>query len=113
MHAACYTILRTALEELMRVGVIAPRQVFFDYKTSVLLQNDVNRLSVVLLQVANACQGFSGRTIRKLPFLGTPHNYYLSQRVILLSICFVSLSVQHTLFISKLQLAHQPSSFGP
>jgi hypothetical protein len=34
-------------------------------------QSTVNCLSVRLLEVAYLCQGFSGRVLRKLPFLGT------------------------------------------
>lgn len=58
----------------MRVGIVAPRQCLLTHQSILLLgkdQSTLNCLSVRLLEVAYLCQGFSGRVLRKLPFLGT------------------------------------------
>jgi hypothetical protein len=59
----------------MRVGLVAPWQCFLSHQSLLLLGKDrvdaVRCLSVRLLEVASLCQGFSGRVLRKLPFLGT------------------------------------------
>lgn len=58
----------------MRVGIVAPRQCLLTHQSILLLgkdQSTINCLSVRLLEVAYVCQGFSGRVLRKLPFLGT------------------------------------------
>lgn len=76
---ACYEILRSALEELMRAGIVVPWQCFLTYHSICLLgKGRENCPSVCLLEAAHLCQGFSGRTLRKLPFLA--HALFVRQK---------------------------------
>ena len=73
-----YDILKTCLDELMRVGIVAP---FIQLQSSLdaqraheqaSLQSNETSSSVVSQQLyacAIAADGFSGRALRKLPFL--------------------------------------------
>ncbi len=69
---AAYSILASCLDELMRTGLVAPRQQLFSHRSLMAMdftENAATRLSVRLWHVVNACPGISGRTLRKLPFL--------------------------------------------
>ena len=83
---ARYEILRTCLEELQRVGIITDsclpvryHEISSDRRASTCMdeaeaaQQNVSR---ALLKAAVATEGFSGRALRKLPFLAhaTSHN---------------------------------------
>ncbi|XVF49327.1 hypothetical protein PTKIN_Ptkin04bG0002400 [Pterospermum kingtungense] len=78
---ARYEILRSCLHELIRTGIISSMQgssesILSDYVT---LKEKLNmheqevqitdQLSKQLLEAAEACEGLSGRSLRKLPFL--------------------------------------------
>jgi len=71
--AARYVILTSCVYELMRVGIISPKQTLLDYRSiQVFLQhaeNDSTRHSMALYRTSIACEGLSGRALRKLPFL--------------------------------------------
>lgn len=87
--SARYEILRTCLHELRRVGLIIPCDVLLDstslrgllpappssFEHVLALTDDgsqssrVARHSMMLHCVAQGCDGFSGRSLRKLPFL--------------------------------------------
>ena len=67
-----YGILASALNELMRVGIISPREELLDLRDVMLLrdvQNEATRPSLCLGSVAELCEGRSCRSLRKLPFL--------------------------------------------
>jgi pachytene checkpoint protein 2 len=75
---ARYTILRSAMLELMRVGIVAPAA---DVATMAELQLDsakqADSLEALLFDVAVKAAELSGRTLRKLPFLA--HASYVQQ----------------------------------
>jgi SpoVK/Ycf46/Vps4 family AAA+-type ATPase len=71
---ARYHILKSAMEELMRVRLIEPKQCILDYQAALLFAqqlscNTVTSVGVELLRIVRNCEGLSGRTLRKLPFL--------------------------------------------
>jgi len=73
---ASYQMLSSCLSELMRVGIISPRENFLSTKSLELLlqspqQHQAPRLSVALCDIAVQAQslGLSGRALRKLPIL--------------------------------------------
>ncbi len=80
---AIYTILASCLGELMRAGIIAPRQTLVDARAIeswLRFPHDHAMASVRLYGIAQQCTGFSGRMLRKLPFLAhaahtTPHQH--------------------------------------
>eukprot|EP01111_Echinosteliopsis_oligospora_P006396 TRINITY_DN20508_c0_g1_i1.p1 TRINITY_DN20508_c0_g1~~TRINITY_DN20508_c0_g1_i1.p1 ORF type:complete len:428 (+),score=86.13 TRINITY_DN20508_c0_g1_i1:131-1414(+) len=79
--SARYTILASCIEELMRAGLITPRQSILDYKSLLLFQpisSDHSKTSQYLLQTAESASGLSGRALRKLPF--TAHALFLPGR---------------------------------
>lgn len=99
MLSACYEILRSSVEELMRVGIIFPWQPLLSHQSIQLLAKDresINCVSVQLLEVAFLCQGLSGRALRKLPFLGK-----ILRRKMIRAVSPGLPSGQHTLFTSK------------
>lgn len=56
----------------MRTGLVAPRQQLFSHRSLLAMdfaENAATRFSVRLWEVVSACQGISGRSLRKLPFL--------------------------------------------
>jgi SpoVK/Ycf46/Vps4 family AAA+-type ATPase len=80
-HAACYQILVSCILELMRAGIILPRQTLLDFKSIQLLQkNEISPASMTLYEISKKCIGLSGRTIRKLPFLS--FSYYIFQETV-------------------------------
>lgn len=69
---AAYSILASCLEELMRTGLVAPRQQLFSHRSLLAMdfaENAATRVSVRLWEVVCACPDISGRSLRKLPFL--------------------------------------------
>eukprot|EP00741_Cyanophora_paradoxa_P008361 tig00001302_g8088.t1 len=74
---ARYQILRSCVAELMRCGIIAPERPLYDDARSVELPSEKDRscpsdaykCSQLLYQAALKCEGLSGRSLRKLPFL--------------------------------------------
>ncbi|XP_050378176.1 pachytene checkpoint protein 2 homolog [Argentina anserina] len=79
---ARYEILRSCLEELIRTGVLSsfegcesfmlPNYASLKEKLNMPQIHDTHtplHLSRQLLETAEACEGFSGRSLRKLPFL--------------------------------------------
>jgi SpoVK/Ycf46/Vps4 family AAA+-type ATPase len=72
---ARYDITSTCIYELMRVGIVAPKVPLLDYKSLELMQipNEASRPSMMLLEAMKLCEGFSGRAMRKLPFIAHSH----------------------------------------
>ena len=78
LHAR-YEILRTCVQELQRVGIVTDtcqplrhHDINKDRRTSTSMHEDDSAEQLVsraLLQAAAAMEGFSGRALRKLPFL--------------------------------------------
>ncbi len=68
---ARYTVLASCVTELMRTGLVAPRERLFSYNAVCAMHNDdSSSLSDQLLRVARSCRdGISGRRLRKLPLL--------------------------------------------
>ncbi|KAJ8415829.1 hypothetical protein AAFF_G00403860 [Aldrovandia affinis] len=69
---AIYNIYLSCLEELMKCQIIYPRQqllTMFELETIDFLESNVSELSLTLRNVAGKSNGFSGRALRKLPFL--------------------------------------------
>ncbi|RKP05114.1 P-loop containing nucleoside triphosphate hydrolase protein, partial [Thamnocephalis sphaerospora] len=67
---AIYQILASCVQELMRVGIIAPKTLL-DWSVIQVMHDleDAHSESRALYNTAQACQGLSGRILRKLPFL--------------------------------------------
>ncbi|KAJ3036167.1 Pachytene checkpoint protein 2 [Rhizophlyctis rosea] len=80
---AIYAILESCLQELMRCGLITPPQALRDWREVELFAriSKDETPSGRLFATAAACfrEGFSGRTLRKLPFVA--HAFFLSQSV--------------------------------
>ncbi|KAJ8290716.1 hypothetical protein GJAV_G00016660 [Gymnothorax javanicus] len=69
---AIFNIYHSCLEELMKCHVIYPRHQLLtmsELKTMGFLESSVSELSLALRNIAMKSNGFSGRTLRKLPFL--------------------------------------------
>jgi len=64
--AARYEILRTCITELIRVGIIKEAAALGKHKE---LKTKATPEMRSLLKVAERCEGLSGRTLRKLPFI--------------------------------------------
>jgi SpoVK/Ycf46/Vps4 family AAA+-type ATPase len=73
-----YDILRTCLDELMRVGIVTPfiqlqssldAQRAHEKASSLSNEDSTAAVSLKLYACAVAADGFSGRALRKLPFL--------------------------------------------
>jgi AAA+ superfamily predicted ATPase len=67
-----YVILRSCLLELMRVNIIQPVQHIPAWSDKEAAENP---LSLHLKTVAEKCEGFSGRALRKMPFLA--HAFFI------------------------------------
>ncbi|KAJ8354375.1 hypothetical protein SKAU_G00219420 [Synaphobranchus kaupii] len=70
--AAIFSIYHSCLEELMKCQIIYPRQqllTMYELETMGFLESNVSELSLALRNIAVKSQGFSGRALRKLPFL--------------------------------------------
>ncbi|XP_049399194.1 pachytene checkpoint protein 2 homolog [Solanum stenotomum] len=79
---ACYEILRSCLQELLRTGILSnsqdrgclvlPNYASLKDKMSEVVSTESQmfpHLGKQLLEAAEACEGMSGRSLRKLPFL--------------------------------------------
>lgn len=66
---ARYEILRTCLQELQRSGIIASGPLPQPYTDLEPCGSDSDQICSSLVSVAEACDGFSGRALRKLPLL--------------------------------------------
>ncbi|KAH0775367.1 hypothetical protein KY290_012504 [Solanum tuberosum] len=79
---ACYEILRSCLQELLRTGILSnsqdggclvlPNYASLKEKMSEVVSTESQmfpHLGKQLLEAAEACEGMSGRSLRKLPFL--------------------------------------------
>ena len=64
--AARYEILRTCVNELIRVGIIKAAGALGKHKE---LKTKATAEMRSLLKIAQRCEGLSGRTLRKLPFI--------------------------------------------
>lgn len=70
--AAVYTIYRSCIAELMKVGIITPPQQVLDLRTLEFMrfvENKVTKVSLQLREIAIKSHGLSGRSLRKLPFI--------------------------------------------
>lgn len=77
LHAR-YEILRSCVQELMRAGILSDTQELVkftlpNYATAqerqVAQGPEMEELCKMLLEVAETCEGLSGRSLRRLPFL--------------------------------------------
>ena len=64
---ARYEILRSCINELMRVGIVQAAEPLGAHKH--FKRGQVTPQMNSLMQVAVQCEGLSGRTLRKLPFI--------------------------------------------
>uniref|UniRef100_A0A674AS16 Pachytene checkpoint protein 2 homolog n=1 Tax=Salmo trutta TaxID=8032 RepID=A0A674AS16_SALTR len=67
-----FNIYLSCLEELMKCQIVYPRQpllTMFELETMGFRESKVSELSLVLRNIAIKSKGFSGRALRKLPFL--------------------------------------------
>uniref|UniRef100_A0A8C7JSK7 Pachytene checkpoint protein 2 homolog n=1 Tax=Oncorhynchus kisutch TaxID=8019 RepID=A0A8C7JSK7_ONCKI len=67
-----FNIYLSCLEELMKCQIVYPRQpllTMFELETMGFRESKVSELSLVLRDIAIKSKGFSGRALRKLPFL--------------------------------------------
>ena len=85
---ARYEILRTCIEELQRVGIIADsclpvryHEISSDRRASTCMDEAEaaeQNISRALLKAAVATEGFSGRALRKLPFLAHATSHHVA-----------------------------------
>ncbi|XP_068246000.1 pachytene checkpoint protein 2 homolog [Palaemon carinicauda] len=71
-HAAIYQIYHSCIGELERTGIIMDKEKIFtlqELQVSNMIENDATKLSICLWKIAEMSQGFSGRALRKIPFL--------------------------------------------
>lgn len=70
---ARYEILSSCIQELIRVGIIHSDEILLPWKMVMeLLQESDNsaiKRSVMVFETSERCEGFSGRALRKIPFL--------------------------------------------
>ncbi|XP_076063149.1 pachytene checkpoint 2 protein isoform X2 [Oratosquilla oratoria] len=69
---AIYYIYHSCIKELMKKGVIAPRETILTYKELKAVDfanNETTTLSSELWKTSRRSEGLSGRTLRKIPFL--------------------------------------------
>jgi MoxR-like ATPase len=67
---ARYAMLASCLAEMMRTGLVEPRERLFSFATaSAVAADDPPSVSHRLLLLARSCAGLSGRRLRKLPLL--------------------------------------------
>ncbi|UZJ54704.1 hypothetical protein CBS101457_004024 [Exobasidium rhododendri] len=80
---AIYSILRSSLLELMRVGIVEIEDII-PYRTALKSGGADGSSSALLASLAEQCKGFSGRTLRRLPVLAHArlHTYTSSAEVI-------------------------------
>ncbi|KAK8718750.1 hypothetical protein OTU49_014499, partial [Cherax quadricarinatus] len=71
-QAAIYQIYYSCIAELRRIGIILDSELLFtlrDLESTNMIIKDVTKLSLLLWEIAGQSVGFSGRTLRKIPFL--------------------------------------------
>lgn len=76
---AIYEIFCGAIEELMNVEIIFPKIELVNYQTlqlSMEEETDGNKECRSLFKLARKCDGFSGRTLRKLPLMA--HAWFIN-----------------------------------
>ncbi|KAL4234081.1 Pachytene checkpoint protein 2 [Mactra antiquata] len=69
---AIYSIYRSCIQELIKVGIIQTSQSILDLRALEFMrfvENDVTKDSVLLREIALKSNGLSGRSLRKLPFI--------------------------------------------
>ena len=66
---ACYAMLSGSLRELMSKGLIVSDEIIYSLSSLNEIGDVKSQLSRKLWEEAQRCEGFSGRTLRKLPFL--------------------------------------------
>ncbi|CAK9299623.1 unnamed protein product [Gordionus sp. m RMFG-2023] len=79
---AIFHIYRTCMIELMKVGIIKPKLTLVDLKCLRIMhfQEQLSTThSIRLYDISKISEGFSGRTLRKIPFLA--HALYLKKNV--------------------------------
>lgn len=94
-HAAIYQIYFTCIHELERTGIIVDNEKIFtlqELQVSNMIENDATKLSIFLWKIAEMSEGFSGRTLRKIPFLA--HALFASHQV-----------MSHLTFLNAMQKA--------
>ncbi|VDP85292.1 unnamed protein product [Echinostoma caproni] len=77
---AIYTIYRSCLAELIRVGLIQDENNLLSYQALATMQfteNKINATSIYLWKLAQRSVGLNGRTLRKLPLLA--HAFHLKK----------------------------------
>lgn len=80
---ACYNIITSCIQELMRVGIITPKQNILDFRVVEEMKDhsiEATRTSIALYDTCKRCQGLSGRALRKMPFLA--HAFFLQKPTI-------------------------------
>ncbi|XP_042231452.1 pachytene checkpoint protein 2 homolog isoform X2 [Homarus americanus] len=85
-RAAIYQIYYSCINEMKRTGIIVDSETIFTLKeleTTNMIVKDVTKSSLLLWEIAGASVGFSGRTLRKIPFLA--HALYAETPLISLS----------------------------
>lgn len=71
-QAAIYQIYYSCIAELRRIGIILDSELLFtlqDLQCTNMILKEVTKLSLLLWEIAGQSVGFSGRTLRKIPFL--------------------------------------------
>ncbi|KAL5467298.1 hypothetical protein EMCRGX_G031505 [Ephydatia muelleri] len=69
---AIFRIYQSCIKELMKVGIITPTQQILDLRALEVMrfvENDATKLSLWLREISWKSEGFSGRSLRKIPFL--------------------------------------------
>ncbi|KAJ3217187.1 Pachytene checkpoint protein 2 [Dinochytrium kinnereticum] len=82
-HISNSADLKQYIEELMRRGLVSPSCSLIDWRAIDIFSRDTDPSSIshMLYDLAGLCAGFSGRTIRKLPFLAHAVHLKTSQSV--------------------------------
>lgn len=91
---AIHQIFRSSIDELMNVQIIHPRSELLDFYTVQHVSDDdseVNKNSLKLAVLSRQCNGFSGRTLRKLPLLA--HAWFVTTDQITLNQYLVALGL--------------------
>ncbi|KAK2147549.1 hypothetical protein LSH36_547g00045 [Paralvinella palmiformis] len=83
--SAIYTIYKSCIKELMKAGIILPKENIMDLRDLDVLPagNQFNLNSIRLKQISEKSRGLSGRTLRKLPFIS--HALFLNRPCVTLS----------------------------
>lgn len=83
--AAIYSIYRSCIKELMKVGIIQPKENIMDLRDLDLLPagNHIYLNGIRLKEISQKSEGLSGRTLRKLPFIA--HALFIQKPCVTLS----------------------------